>query len=101
MREDGEGGSVCMSSPFYFSVPREDELSSYALFQQLLHNHSVTHFSHLGATKYNQYYTVGSEWLHLEQLGIKHFPQEQLTGKIEEESSFSPLIPRFSSHLRD
>lgn len=42
-----------------------------------------------------QYYAVGTERLHLEQLGIKHFPQEHLTGKIKEESAFSLLIPTF------
>lgn len=85
-----------MSSLFYFPSPREDELSSYAPFQQLLHNHSVTYFFTPGSYRVQpQYYAVGTECLHLEQLGIKHFPQDQLTGKMKEESSFSPLVPRF------
>lgn len=47
-----------------------------------------------------QYYTVGSEWFHLEQLGIKHLPQEQLAGKMREEKLFlSPYSQIFSVNL--
>lgn len=86
-----------MSSLFYFSSAGEDELSSCAPFSaapsQSLSYILFTPGSHWVQP---QYYAVGTERLHLEQLGIKHFPQEQLTGKMKEESSFSPHIPWFS-----
>lgn len=87
-------------SSFFFNIssPGEDEPSSCASFSATpSESLSYTFFTPGSYRAQPLYYTVASEWFHLEQLGIKHVPQEPLTGrKWRKKAPSLLLIPRFS-----